>query len=166
VSFEAAVLAAEGHPEEAFAAARRSLEIYGPAGGQRTWLRFMAFEAGAAVDDSDMVRSLLGLFEGVPVGELTRTLRAQQARFRARLPEHDAEVELATAERLFRELGAPFYAAVVQVEHAEWLAAHGRAAEAKSHLDEARETFERLEAAPWLERATAAAGEPQAHVPA
>ena len=167
VSFEAAVLAAEGHPEEAFAAARRSLEIYGPAGGQRNWLRFMAFESGAAaVDEPDLVRSLLGLLDGVPVGELTRSLRAQQARFRARLPEHDAEVELTTAERLFRELDAPFYIAAVQLEHAEWLAAQGRAAEAEAHLDEARETFERLEAAPWLERVTAAAAKPQAHVPA
>ena len=126
----------------------------------------MAFESGAAVDDPDLVRSLLGLLDGVPVGELTRSLRAQQARFRARLPEHDAEVELTTAERLFRELDAPFYVAAVQLEHAEWLTGQGRAAEAEAHLDEARETFEHLEAAPWLDRVTAAAVEPHAHVPA
>jgi hypothetical protein len=43
---------------------------------------------------------------------------------------------------------------VVQLEHAEWLAGQGRRDEAEPLIAEARETFERLEAAPWLERAT------------
>jgi len=42
---------------------------------------------------------------------------------------------------------------VTQLEHGEWLAGQGRRDEAEPLLAEARETFERLEAAPWLERA-------------
>jgi hypothetical protein len=96
---------------------------------------------------------LLAGLDGLRPGELTRSLRAQQARLRSRLPEHDAESELAAAERLFRELEAPFDLAVVQLEHAEHLEAQGRAEEAAALLAEARETFARLGAAPWLDRA-------------
>ena len=46
----------------------------------------------------------------------------------------------------------PFYLAVAEVEHAEWLTAQNRSDEAAALLDEAREIFDRLEAAPWLER--------------
>jgi hypothetical protein len=113
----------------------------------------MAFEAAATVDDADVIRELLGILEGVAAGELTRSLRAQQARFRARLPDYDTESELATAERFFRELEMPFYVSVVQLERAEWLAGQGRADEAAPLLADAQETFERLEAKPWLERA-------------
>jgi hypothetical protein len=49
----------------------------------------------------------------------------------------------------------PFYLAVTQLEWAEWLAGQGRAAEAEPLLAEARETFERLEATPWVERSGA-----------
>jgi hypothetical protein len=58
----------------------------------------------------------------------------------------------------FRELGLPFWTAVAELELGEWLAAQGRADEAESLLAGARATFERLEATPWLERATAASG--------
>jgi hypothetical protein len=42
---------------------------------------------------------------------------------------------------------------VTHLEHAEWLDGQGRSEEAEPLLAEARETFERLEATPWLERA-------------
>jgi hypothetical protein len=61
-----------------------------------------------------------------------------------------------TACAVFREHGLTFNLAVTQLEYGEWLTAHGRADEAESLLAEAREIFERLEAAPWLERADAA----------
>ena len=38
------------------------------------------------------------------------------------------------------------------LEHGEWLAAHERLDHAQPLLEEAREIFERLQAAPWLER--------------
>jgi hypothetical protein len=62
------------------------------------------------------------------------------------------------AAGLFRELAVPFYMAVTQLEHGEWLAGEGRSPEAEPLLAEAREIFERLEAGPWVERAARAAG--------
>ena len=57
------------------------------------------------------------------------------------------------AAALFREFGLVFHLAVTQLEHGEWLAGQSRADEAEPLLAEARETFERLQATPWLERA-------------
>ena len=48
--------------------------------------------------------------------------------------------------------------AVAELELGEWLASHRKADEAARLLARARETFERLHAAPWLERAARAAG--------
>ena len=48
-----------------------------------------------------------------------------------------------------------FYLAVVQLEHAELLVGSDRADECEPLLAEARETFERLRAIPWLERVDA-----------
>ena len=49
----------------------------------------------------------------------------------------------------------PFYLAVVQLEHAELLAAAGLIDECAPLITEARETFEHLRAPPWLERVDA-----------
>ena len=49
-----------------------------------------------------------------------------------------------------------------QLEHAESLAEGGQAGEAAPLLAEARETFERLGAVPWLERLAAVSGEREA----
>ena len=46
----------------------------------------------------------------------------------------------------------PFWMAVTLLEYGEWLAGQGRAEAAAPSLSEARETFEHLEARPWLER--------------
>jgi len=56
------------------------------------------------------------------------------------------------AADLFREMERPFDLAVVQLEHAEWLAAEERAEEAPEPTSGAREIFERLRATPWFER--------------
>ena len=56
------------------------------------------------------------------------------------------------AEAIFREFGIPFWLAMTQVEHAEWLVAQGRPEDAGRLVEEAHATFERLEAAPWIER--------------
>ena len=84
-------------------------------------------------------------------------MRAQKARFRARLPEHDAEAELAEAERLFEDGEMPFYVAVTRLERARTLPEE----EARPLLEQARETFERLGARPWLERIDDAAAATQ-----
>jgi len=65
---------------------------------------------------------------------------------------------LSSAERQFEGLSLPFARAVTQLEHAEWLIEVRRTDEAVSLLDEARSEFERLRAAPWIER-TARASE-------
>jgi len=54
----------------------------------------------------------------------------------------------------------PFYLAITLTEHSEWLASEGRVDDAEPMLAEARATFERLEAKPWLERVEAAVGRP------
>jgi hypothetical protein len=96
-------------------------------------------------------------------------LRAHAARFRARLAVSDgdnrkAEDAFAGAAATFREFGMPFLLAVTLTEHAEWLVAEGRAGEAEPKLDEASETFVRLETTPWLERVEAIAARPRTEV--
>ena len=77
-------------------------------------------------------------------------LEAHAHRFRAKLSGDDAEFRAATAR--FRELGLTFWLAVTLLEHGELLAGQGRGADAEPLLAEAREIFEELRAAPWLER--------------
>ncbi len=72
----------------------------------------------------------------------------------------------ATAASRFRELEMPFWLALTELEHAEWLIGEGRADEAEPLLAEAREIFERLKATPWLERVTATAHTQQPPAPA
>jgi hypothetical protein len=95
--------------------------------------------------------------EAFEPGELTPYLEAHTLRLRAGL---DAAREqrdgiddrFRHASRLFREFDLVFDLAVSQLEHAEWLEAQGQVEEAQPLLDEARETFERLQATPWLQR--------------
>jgi hypothetical protein len=87
--------------------------------------------------------------------------RGQAARLRARLSaargeQVDVAPRLKSAAATFRELGLPFWTAVAELELGEWLTSQARAGEAVSLLAEACATFDRLEATPWLERATQA----------
>ena len=100
----------------------------------------------------EKLRGLLDILDELHPGEQGSFLRAQRARFRARLTENDTGAELAAAERLFEEAEMPFYVAVSRLERADHLLANGRADEAGPLLDQARETFEELGARPWLER--------------
>ena len=119
----------------------------------------VAGEAALELGDRAKLEELLAGVEALPLGRRTRFLRAHTSRFRARLAGSD---DLASAERgfgeaaaLLREIGMPFYLAVVQLEHAELLAPNGRSDECRPLLTEARETFEGLRATPWLERVDA-----------
>jgi len=164
---EAQLLRAEGRPQDALAAAKRALAVHAESGaGPWVDALFEALEAAAAIGDTDGLREQFALLDALPPGELRPFLQAQQARFRARLEPADADALFETAERLLREQERPFYLAVAQLEHAESLVAESRTGEAEPLLTEARETFERLRAAPWLERVTAAARTQQPQIPA
>ncbi len=116
----------------------------------------IAGEAALALGHDGKLAELLDAVEALPPGRRTRFLQAQTLRFRARLAGDgdlaDAERGFTEAAALFREIGMPFYLAVVQLEHAELLAASDRAEDCGPFLVEAREIFERLRATPWLER--------------
>jgi tetratricopeptide (TPR) repeat protein len=150
---EAEVLRAEGRPLEALEAARKGLEAYyDPIHHfyKLCWSEacYAAFEAG----ELEQVEELLAIYEGLAPSWRTPLIVAQDARFRGRLValrgDRDAGVELLTrAAELFRELGTPYYVGMVLVELAE-LGVENAAA----LLAEAREIFERLGAALWLER--------------
>ena len=150
----AQVMSADGRVDEAVESAARAMTQFHRAAA--TWLPFICLEVGAEITDERLLRELLGItpYEG----DAARGTRAQKARLRARLPESDAVSELLEAERLFRDLEAPFYVAAVQIQRAEHLLAAGRRDEAEPLLAAAREVFERLNATPWLERVDAAGG--------
>ena len=154
---DAVTLAAEGRRDDALAALDRALRPRANVSGNQTMLRFMAYEVVAGFDEPEKIGELLEIDAELHAGELPPFLRAQHARFRARLPEHDAEAERAEAERLFAEGEMPFYAAATAFERAAWLVGEGRVEEARPVLAAARETFERLRATPWLERVDAVA---------
>ena len=154
--FEALLLLAEGTPAKAIAPADEVL-----ASSLGMWTRTAGLEAGlevaAALGDAEKVDELLSLIESAPPGHLTPYLRALGARFGARRAALQGDSPTAStgfvaAAELFREMERPFDIAVVQLEHAEWLASEGRPEEANEQAREAREIFERLRATPWLER--------------
>ena len=124
----------------------------------------IAVEAALQLGDLDKVEDLLGAVDGLPPGRYPQILRAQSSRFKGRISprrekgSEETERLFKGAAGLFRELAVPFYLAVTQLEHAEWLAGQGRRDETEPLLAEAREIFERLEAKPWLERVARAGG--------
>jgi len=120
-----------------------------------------ALEAALAIPDLDRAEALLETLAASSPGELTPLLRAQAARFRARVddgrgrPER-IDVQFRNAEALFREFGLVFQLALTQLEHGEWLNEVDRRTEAVPLLIEASETLESLQAQPTLARALAA----------
>lgn len=154
----AALALAEGNPraalaesEEAFAG-RSTLGL----GSQDVKIAFLhALEAAIALGDREKATELLTAVEEQPVGLLPPFLAAEARRFRALLAGDDpaADGHFTAAEAQLSALDFPFHLAVVRLEHGEWLRAQGRPDDAESFLADARETFGRLGAAPWLERA-------------
>jgi hypothetical protein len=123
----------------------------------------VALECALELGDVERAEKWLGLVEELPPGHSPQFLQAHSSRFRALLAARQTGSKRSDdlfkgAAALFRELAVPFYLAVTQLEHGEWLVAESRAAEAEPLLAEAREIFEQLEATPWVERAARAAG--------
>jgi tetratricopeptide (TPR) repeat protein len=116
-----------------------------------------ACEAAFELGDLGRVDELLTEAEQLRPGARTPLLDAHLAQHRSRLAalrgdaEH-VEAGFKTAAAAFRELGTPFFLAVVLLEHGTWFVSQGRLEDAEPLLAEAREIFERLEARPWLER--------------
>ena len=156
-----AVRLAEGRFREALAAAERAIEGRRTLGlgsqdvkqGYRNGL-----EAALALGDTETADRLLLIIEEAPVGLRPPYLAALAKQFRARLAGDGPEADrlFASASAQFAAIEVPFEEAVVQLDHAEFLARIGRADEAEQLLRQARETFERLRAVPWVERGTAA----------
>ena len=157
---DAYVLVAEGKMAEALVQAEVAIGLRAELGLPHDAVTFAlehALQAAFALEDRVKADELLGLIEQLPPGGLRPLLRAHGARFGARRAALDGDATTANAAFLaaadmYREIEMPFELAVVRLEHAEWLAESGRAAEAEPLLDEARATFERLRARPWLER--------------
>jgi len=155
---QAIVLRAEGDARQALETAEQALSL----GLERIGIRFIgvklalveALECAYELSDGRNLEELLGRIESLRTGDRSPLLAAHAARFRAKLePDFSrAETGFRRAETKFHDLGLVFRLAVTQLEHAERLDAAGRSAEAQPLFEQARETFERLEALPWVER--------------
>jgi DNA-binding CsgD family transcriptional regulator len=112
-----------------------------------------AIRAGR-VDDLDDVVAWYEQWAGC-----TGQLWAQAAvhRCHAMLAEDEAETHFHEALRLHEQVGPthrPFDLARTQLLYGEWLRRARQRAAARPHLAAAHETFERLDATPWADRAT------------
>ncbi len=150
---EAQALRAEGKLREALETAESALE-----GRAHLGITFLtvklalveALEAAFALGETDRVQEFLGIVDALRPGECPPLLEAQAHRFRAKLNAEEADFRAAAT--LFGELEMQFWLAVTLVEHGELLVEQGRTETAEPLLAQAHETFERLGAAPWLER--------------
>jgi class 3 adenylate cyclase/tetratricopeptide (TPR) repeat protein len=147
----AALRRAEGRFEEALAAGVATIETAHVLGTQFQGVKHAlvdAVESALALGDAAKADELLKFVKELPRSRRPPYLEAHLSRLRARL-DSDA-TGLANAAADFGALGIPFWRAITMLEQAEAL---GEGDDAERLLGESREIFERLEAAPWLERA-------------
>jgi ATP/maltotriose-dependent transcriptional regulator MalT len=171
-SYQAAVAAvrvAEGNNSAALTSAEQAFAARDSQGVTSQNIKFAflhGLEAAVALGDVGKANELLETVEALPPGLSSPFLQAMAHRFRGRLAGDDpgADRHFTAAAAQLRASELPFFLAVVQVEHGEWLAARGRPDDAQALLAEARETFERLEAQPWLDRLDASASGATAEV--
>jgi tetratricopeptide (TPR) repeat protein len=150
----AVLLHAEGRYGEAFeAGAEAARYTIGLGAGQQGVKQGLvwAIASTLALGEKAPADELLSTIEELPPGLRPPFLEAQAHRFRARM--NDEEAGFKTAAGGFREYNFPFWVAVTELEHGEWLVRHDRDADAEPLFAEAQVIFERLEARPWLERA-------------
>ena len=153
----AAVHHAAGHHADALKAGMQAAGLAPIVGAGQQGVKqglVSAVDAALSLGEREPADELLASIETLPAGLRSPFLEAHAQRFRARM--NDEEAGFKTAAAGFREYNFPFWLAVTELEHGEWLAAHGRASDAEPMVAEAREIFERLEAEPWLERASRA----------
>jgi predicted ATPase/class 3 adenylate cyclase len=151
-----------GH-EEAFERADRVLSNPDVL-NTRHWLYKLAAEealrATVAIGDVERGDRVLATLEAIPDGIATPLIGTIETSFRAMLDAQRPGADVESIDRGFREgaasyrdLGAIFRAARVQLAHAEWLASIDRANAAGAVAEEASRVFRDLKAAPWLARA-------------
>jgi predicted ATPase/class 3 adenylate cyclase len=168
----AAIRLAEGDPRGALEAAEqviaRRAHVVGIVSQDAQHAFAHALEAALALGERAKTEELLAMVEDLPVGRRPPLLAATTLRFRARLAAEapSAERDFAAAAGELRELELPFHLAIVLLEHGEWLVRQGRADQGQPLLDEARNTFERLEANPYLQRLDALQASQPAEIPA
>jgi tetratricopeptide (TPR) repeat protein len=166
-SLEALVHLRDGRPLDALAPAEEGWATRAQVGMHQALESLqIALECAFELGDREKVDRLLGDLEALPPGEATPAVRALGARFSARRAALDgddtsADAGFVAAADIFREIEVPFDLAVVMFEHGQWLAGVGRRDEAQQLLDQVRGIFERLRAAPWLERLNAVELEPE-----
>jgi class 3 adenylate cyclase/tetratricopeptide (TPR) repeat protein len=156
----AAFLHAEGRHEEGLVAAKEALSRREDLGAGSEPFRegfVTAVSCVQALGDTAQTQELIEMIERLPRGKVPQYLHAHIARLRASLATRDRDAEGAEAgfkraSATFRELGVPLWLGATLLEYGAWLAEEGRAGEAEPLFAEAREIFERLGAAPWLER--------------
>jgi predicted ATPase/class 3 adenylate cyclase len=157
-ALDAHVLLAEGKLHDALTAAEDVLAARLQLGMEPVrWGLPAALEAAFALGDDGKVDELLGIIEQLPPGQLVPLVQADGSRFAARRAALQGDAAAAdagyrAATRLYREIEKPFECALAELEHGEWLVREGRADDAEPLLAEARYTFERLRARPFLER--------------
>ena len=155
-----AVRLAEGRLREALAASERAIEgrLTLGLGSQDVKQGYRnGLEAALGLGDVETADRLLRIIEEAPIGLRPPYLAALADRYRARLAGDapGADRLFAGAAAQFVAIEVPFDEAVVLLEHGEWLVRIGRPDEGAKLIGQARETFERLAATVWLERAAA-----------
>jgi tetratricopeptide (TPR) repeat protein len=154
----AIVRQAQGRLEEAQHAAEAALEVRETVGLETVaYPLIVAAESAFDLGRLEQTEELLTTAESAPPGEVTDFLRGQVFRVRGRMAARDEQhgdgvTRFKAALALFRQIGMPFWAAVTELQLAESLVAAGQGLEAEPLLDEARATFVRLGAEPWLRR--------------
>jgi tetratricopeptide (TPR) repeat protein len=127
---------------------------------EAAWIPFTVAEAALALGQLERAEAAVAEAEAWDPGSTGPIIRAQVARVRGLLAAAQEDSVRAGesfkgAIAAWREYDVPFLLACTELEYAESLVAEERLEEAAPLVTEARETFERLRATPWLERADA-----------
>jgi predicted ATPase/class 3 adenylate cyclase len=157
----ATVLLARGDYPSALAAAEETLRVSVESVGFDLYTKHafaIAVTSAIILGEMEKTQELVDFVATRTLSEVPPGMRGHAARFRAMLAVSRGETEgiepeFRGAEEIYEEIGTTFDLAVVRLEHAEWLAERGEEARARELLEQARATFERLRATPWLERA-------------
>jgi class 3 adenylate cyclase/tetratricopeptide (TPR) repeat protein len=164
---EARLLRAQGLPQKALEISSRAIERRRDVPLANPSIRTCiaeAVDAAFALGELAAVEELLSVIGALRPGELSPLLVGQRSRTHALLQaargvDDGVEASFRAAEATYRTANAVFRHAATLVEHVEWLAKAGRAEDGAPLLADARETFTRLDALPWLERIEAVAAE-------